>query len=382
MIRYDVNHAKGGRILYFALEAISLILLFGLRYRVGGDSLMYEEEWHNMPSLAELRVQGAFQNLRNQPLYYLLVALIKEFGGGFVLFQIVHAIIVNTVFFKIIKQYCGHIFTAVLFYFFFMSFNSNTEILKESLAISVFLISLKYLLAHKWFPYYICCIIAFNFHVSAIICFILPLIMRVCAKQWHVKDILLYTVLFGLFSAIYVKYLPSFLTYINAIALISTTNVNKMETYTSMLGNSNAVGYLMYLVNVLVILFFSYVMRRNKLTTTMHNITMNMMVVFTSLNMIVPIMGARWSGYFSLLYYICLADMLYSFKVNNGLLKLATIFSFLYITVSVIHSQIAPDPWAPGKIPTYVRYIPYHSVFDKKTEPEREASVHVVYNGI
>ena len=378
VIRYDVNHVKQGRNVFFVLEAVILILLFGLRYRVGGDSLLYEDNWYKLPNLSDLQGKDAFDHYSKQPLYYIFVAIIKELGGGFVAFQIVHAIIVNTVFFKIIKQYCTHIFTAVIFYFCIIAFNSNTEILREALAVAVFLLSLKYLMAHKWIPYYICCIIAFNFHISAVICFLIPFLLKFCTKQWRFSRLIPILVVLGVLSFVYVQYLPSLLSFV--FTLLSSFNMDKMEIYTSMLGSNNVNGYILSIINVSIILFFAYAMRKNNLNSPIQNLAMNMTFIFTAMNMIIPIMGSRWAGYFSILYYICIADLLYSFRGKNGSLKLLTYLFLYFITFTTIRTQLAPDPWAPSKIPTYQRYIPYHSVFDKQKEPDREASVREIYD--
>ena len=78
VIRYDVNHVKQGRNVFFVLEAVILILLFGLRYRVGGDSLLYEDNWYKLPNLSDLQGKDAFDHYSKQPLYYIFVAIIKE----------------------------------------------------------------------------------------------------------------------------------------------------------------------------------------------------------------------------------------------------------------------------------------------------------------
>lgn len=380
VIRFDVNKVKSGRKLCFITEAIILILLFGLRYRVGGDSLMYEDNWDRMPTLSDLLVRNAFQDYKNQPLWYIFTAVIKEIGGGFLMFQIVHAVIINTVFFRVIKRYCQHRFTAVLFYFIFMSFNSNTEILRESLAVAVFLLSLKYLMAHKWIPYYIYCLIAFNFHISAVIWFILPFVFNICTRQWVLKKLFFIILVFIVLSIVFINNLDSLLAYIDVLSILNLSNADKVQVYTSMFGESNVTGYLFNIVNISIILFYTYVMRKNEMVSPIHNLTMNMTFVFTAINLIIPIMGARWAGYFSLLYYICLADMFYSFKGKASLLKVIAISCILFNSIITVRVQLSPDPWAPGKIPTYVRYIPYHSIFDKKTEPNREASVREIYD--
>lgn len=372
MIRFDVNHNMKGKRAAFIFEAIILILLFGLRYRVGGDSLMYEDEWDILPSLDELRRMDLFSQ-KAQPLFYLLVALLKEVGGNFVLFQIVHAIIVNTVFFSVINRYGDKKFTAVILYYLFMSLNSNTEILREALAVAVFLLSLKSFVSRKWVSYYLYCVVAIGFHISALMCLLLPLVYSISIKPWKIKKLLLISLAFVVLSVVYVNYLPS-LASLSLFSFLSMSNMYKLEVYSALLGTSNINGYIIRFLGIGIILFFAYVMRKNGLSKPIYNFAINMTLVFQLVDLLIPIMGTRWGGYFSILYYMIIADVFYSFHHRRGVLKLITVFCFAFMLFSKYFTQIAPDPWAPGNIPTYVRYIPYKSVFDKERVPDREAS--------
>ena len=104
------------------------------------------------------------------------MALIKSTINDFIFFQIVHSIIINSVVFWFISSNTKNKFTAVFLYFLFLYVLVNMEIAREALAVSVFLVSVKFLQNKKYVAYYLLAIIAFLFHYGAAISFVFPLI--------------------------------------------------------------------------------------------------------------------------------------------------------------------------------------------------------------
>lgn len=54
VIRYDLLAKKGGEDLWYWTSVILLVLVAGLRYRVGGDTLVYMAEYNMYPKIDEL----------------------------------------------------------------------------------------------------------------------------------------------------------------------------------------------------------------------------------------------------------------------------------------------------------------------------------------
>ena len=130
-IRYDFLSKKGGERIWYYVNLLVLILLAGLRYRVGGDTAQYMLFFENMPSLSELS-SFKFMNNYYMPLWYVYTAVFKSFGGYF-LFQMVQAIIVNTVFLWFFKKKCSRYFTAIVVYFLAYYFSLNMDIMRQAL---------------------------------------------------------------------------------------------------------------------------------------------------------------------------------------------------------------------------------------------------------
>ena len=51
---YDINKVRQGKEFLYLIELFILISLAAFRYRVGGDSLAYEDDYKNLPTFSEL----------------------------------------------------------------------------------------------------------------------------------------------------------------------------------------------------------------------------------------------------------------------------------------------------------------------------------------
>ena len=156
---------------------VLLVLLMGLRYRIGGDTLAYMEYYKTVLSVEKLNeayFAQAHKEFGYGVLWTVFCSVCKWFTNSFVLFQFVHAIIVNGVVFRFFLKHSKYVFANILFYYVFYFLTLNTEILRESLAICVFLLSIDAFFDKKWIKYYVYVFIAAQFHLSAYILLIVP----------------------------------------------------------------------------------------------------------------------------------------------------------------------------------------------------------------
>ena len=101
---YDTRINSGsGKILYF-LSFLTLVILSGLRYKVGGDTLEYFRSFESqIPKLGQLKLE-TFTNLRYEPLWIIFNSVCKSIVDDFSFLQFVHAIFVNYILFKFFKN--------------------------------------------------------------------------------------------------------------------------------------------------------------------------------------------------------------------------------------------------------------------------------------
>ena len=167
----DSKRAKS----WLFVEWLSLVLLAGLRYKVGGDTIGYFNEYETWPTLLDL-INFDFSTTKYGILWIVFESTCRTISKDFAFLQIVHAIVFNGVLFHFLSKHTKHVFFAVLIYALVYFFKYNTGILRASMAVSVFLMSFDYYVEKKWSKYLLCCFIAIGFHTEAICLLFFPLV--------------------------------------------------------------------------------------------------------------------------------------------------------------------------------------------------------------
>ena len=129
---YDISGKRVGRDGWYNAVLVFLILIAGLRWRVGTDTIAYLARfYHIYPTLENFAISE--YGLGQDPFYALINVIVKTLGGRFYMVQIIQATIVNVLVFKYIKRHSKYIFTCVLFYFFINYLNYNMETMRGSI---------------------------------------------------------------------------------------------------------------------------------------------------------------------------------------------------------------------------------------------------------
>lgn len=174
-IFFDFLKVKGPRNFFYYLSMIMLILIAGLRWKVGGDSLTYQLRFETLIYPINQYSKINFVEIGWEPGYVLMNSLAKSIVPEFWLFQLIHAVFVNVLIFQFFKRYTPYYFTAVLFYSYFYYFYFNMEILREIIPISVFARFMYPALEKKEYKkYYFINIILLFFHNSSAILLLMP----------------------------------------------------------------------------------------------------------------------------------------------------------------------------------------------------------------
>ena len=158
-------------------------LMAGLSYRLGVDSIRYEIYFYNSYnvggvenlSIGELGVSG------EEPLWALFNRICFLLFGEFQMMKFILAVFVNGIVFWFLRKHSPALFTSILLYFLLMFADLNYEVLRESLAISFFLIAFDKLDGSKkgLIKYFLFLIPALFCHRFAFICLVFPLFLRV-----------------------------------------------------------------------------------------------------------------------------------------------------------------------------------------------------------
>ena len=118
----------------------SLVLIIGLRFKVGGDTINYMGDYEWRPKLSdwELNILDPYQ-----PGYTILCSIGKTISDEFYVFQIIHAIIINSLLIIFLQKSSKYPFSSLLAIFLCCYLYFSTEILREVIAVLIFCINIR-----------------------------------------------------------------------------------------------------------------------------------------------------------------------------------------------------------------------------------------------
>lgn len=354
--KYDIEGKRRGYVFCYNSILIILICISGLRYKVGGDTLNYYEHFSDTPFFLDL-FKFDFSEANYEPLWIILQSISKSIINDFVFFQVIHACIVNTIIFWFIKNNTTNQFTAVLLYYCGTFFYFNMEIMRESLAICIFLLAYNSYSSKNWIRFYIYAYFAYLFHSSAVILFLFPLIQSL---RFNFKGICV-TLIFLVVS--------SYLSPLIELGLIYSKISDKFVLY-SETKKLNVFGIISgFLLTCLVPYFFIFFYEK---ILRFYNKFRNLIFAYFFL----AILSLAVQGFYRFLNYILMFQILFLadffidiLKKDNDLLRIKILFlSFFLLIILVPKIQYYyrdTSMWAEGTR-KYNLYYPYSSVLGKK----------------
>ena len=173
---YDFGIYRNGKHFLWSLLCGYLILVLGLRYEVGGDTLNYMGwfEWaKDLKDWSPFNMSQVYE-----PGFTLLAALAKSCGDEFYYLQFLHAGILNICIFYFISTNTRYWFSSLLIAFLTYYIYFSTEVLREAIAVMIFVLNFKLFMRKEWGKYYIMVIICILFHYSASFLLFLPFFSR------------------------------------------------------------------------------------------------------------------------------------------------------------------------------------------------------------
>lgn len=373
VIRYDILAMKGGEKIWYVSSMILLVAVAGLRYRVGGDTLVYMAEFSMYPTLDELRYFD-FETARFNPLWYVFAAIPRSIDDSFTCFQIIHALIVNVTFFHFFRKYCPrYYFSAILVWFVGYWCYFSMEILREVLCICLLLWATDALLEKKLLRYYLVCVVALFIHFSSVVMLFMPLLPLVFRRPNWIFQVIL---LAGVVAITLVVNIPALIAGMFSLG-------DQMETVITNYFDAdikNIVGKLYEIVKYLPVLGIIWLRQRNPMEDEYDFVPyISFMVVFYGLSSYLGVAG-RFLNYFAPFFIVTLVNTLYDFlleaswriKQFSTVVSLAVVFvlSFNYMRYYLRDdSDTYPDTHA------YNIFVPYHSVINPQVDNKRESYV-------
>lgn len=369
VIRYDWLAKSGGESGWYYFNLVVLILLAGLRYRVGGDTLMYMSMYDEMPAMSELKYFDFDEALYN-PLWYVYNSFFRSFSDDFTLFQIGQAILVNCVFFWFFRKYSPqYYFSAILLYYVGYYCYFNMEIMREIICVCILMLITPFLLAKRWILYYAGCFLAINFHYSSAVMLGIPLLCYMFRKpSWK-------------WQLVIIAGVTALMTVVNIMALIvklvaqDERLVELVEKYTE--GSSNFTGMFFQLLAALPVVGMMYVRCKCELDYRDKFVSMATGAVFAYSFAMGFFAFARLANYFIPFVLVFTVHTIYYF-ISSCNLRSAQV-STLVMGLSVFLISFNYGFYYLRDMSTYypntrfnVIFTPYHSVFDPEIDEQRE----------
>lgn len=354
------------------------VLVSGLSYRMGIDIVnFYETEFYEKyPVISHVDENYLLNFPRRQPGWLLFASICKTIIPDFNFMKTVIAFFVNISIFLTIRRYTDNVFLGVLLYMLFIFPYFSYEILRESMAISMFLFSLKYLENRKWIKYYLMIFMAVLFHESSLFLVVMPLVREIRFSKRQIYILALFAFLLMCFQS-YFSFIPKMLASIPFFALKAEGYMD--SDYFSKYRTFNISQFYTYVLNVFIPLIGIYYIERFKVNRGIGKFVL--VSLFVSIfSAFFPILF-RLGNYVSIFLYIymmyLLSYMSDIIKRNNNLLKV--IICSIYILYNFIPAYFVPQDRFAG-FPLIVKIYPYTSCIDKETILEREMFYYTFFN--
>lgn len=351
-IFYDFLGARKNKIYMciYIFMYIYMCIVIGLRFNVGGDSYFYFQYFQ---SIERYDLFGEINEYVYQPLFELLLRVTKTINTSFILFQIFHVIIINTVLFWFIYKNTENIIFGLFLCVLAFYINFSVEILRESLAVMCFLMSYKHIKNKSWFKYYIYVAAAISFHLSAIILLFLPLVSRIRLNKKFLLFLLIY-MLFMIRSSDISVFLGPF------------EDVYEKITFYSSVTYSWNTHILFLTVKGLLPLLILYLAKFYKIEILQNEGVLAFAILLGFAVVFNPIIFSRFYNYFLPILCISLSDTLVVMyrKSKDIFSKLIPLTLTLILMLGLsIYSFLWPVDY-------YKKWIPYESILNDNYDEE------------
>ncbi|VVD60589.1 hypothetical protein PIN31009_04887 [Pandoraea iniqua] len=363
----DVKKSSFKYKLNIVLLFLLMALVAGLRFRMAPDTVWYMTWFENeVPPLESMGLDNIF-HARYEPLWNILASTCKSIGGYF-FFQFTVSSLLAYVIIYFFKNATKMVFLGVAFYIAACYLYFSMEILRESLAISLFLISVIFLSREKYFKMTVSMLCAIGFHKFAIFAILLLLLStrRIAFKM---------KLLIALMIAVLLTLTGDPINY--AEPIISTFSTADLSFY-KLDVNLTLAGYAYNILRFLPVLFILYVYRNREIPNLLisRRILYSGCLVYALLIFIritaTPYVDriANYFVFFPLVLFACtVPDYIGRFL---GLRKAAILSPLVLVVVVLFNTLPLLSPNPTNDIPTYKRYFPYYTFISGAVDPDRE----------
>lgn len=378
---YDYRRKESGRWFWLFFITLIFIVLGGLHYRVGFDSLQYERFYEQLPPLNSLNYRY-IESSRYAPGFVILASFTKLFDPEPVLLYFIESSFVCIVVTWFFIRNTRNPFFALLMFFSYMFTIFIFEEIREAISVGFFLLAWPAFKNNNWIKWYALSLCALAFHTSATIMLVLPIILLPGIRQLFIfgkRTILVFILVFAFSYILKVKFGEIFevLSVTQSLKDL-TAKYDNTKYVTNSLNFFGILGFIIrqIIYPVLSLIFLNVI--KKSYTGDKVFLKKEMLVLasiyVTILNIGVPIMG-RLNNYFFFFPILFISDWMFTYiTVKHKKFRLRFIY-WVILILPMFAMQIYSYYWSgankSGTFKIYMAYYPYTSYIDKENITKR-----------
>lgn len=328
----------------FSFICLLIILILGLRYRVGLDTINYMNTFDKADVLKSLNISEIFE-MRLEPLFTWSRSFFKGISTEFWPFQIFMASITTIGVGTFLYRYCYNPFVGLILYYIICCFYFTTEIMRESAAIGIFLLNFENLVKRRWIRYYLFSLLSLGFHYSAAIIWLFPFVRNLKLNIWFI--VICCSIIFITPLIDYINHILNFASVNRRVGMyIDGNDLNLNWRITQIIQNG---------IPCMCALFVS---RKSALYKSILKPYLLLQIIFVVAAFAVPIIFQRLINYTQIFTIAYLSNTLTNKRISQGIRVLTFC---IIISSQAIYWRNMSNRW-----------IPYVSIFNPIKIQERE----------
>lgn len=270
-----------------------------------------------------------------EPGFMILMLTCKSISSNYFFFSFVCAAINLVLFARFLSRYVENTPLALIIYLAMGGLVMSTDLMRNSIAIMLFLNALPYLEARRPIPYFLICGVAFLFHSTSLI--FIPFYFFLHRKwgRWT------FLIIFLIGNVVYLMRIPMLMNIVSfASSIIDPTLKQKIDAYMEMapgVGFQISIGYLERLfTGILVLIYYNKLHDIRKDADLFINALLIYFALFFFLSEF-RVLSVRFSYLFAFGYWVIWLDLIKCFAVQNNR-RLFVCFLFIYSMLKIYQS--------------------------------------------
>lgn len=304
-------------------------IFFAFRGLVFTDWISYYEEFDQASWSQVLDFNLATLQIR-EPLYLILLNICKSIVNNYYFFVIVDTTIFIVLLIKFFRRYSDNILLCIVLFMAFSGVEMICNLIRNIIAIGLFLNAIPYLKDRKPLPYFGFCLLALGFHFSSIIYFPLYFFFHRKMNKW------VYLSIFIICIGIFLFKIPIITKILSLSGIGGDFLEFKADAYTEMSGQRGlGLGFIERVITGILVFCYYDKLNENSKSNAIFINALIAYFIFVFMISDFAEMSKRLSLLFVFAYWILWGELIKCFSIENNR-RLFTSFLCLYCLLKTI----------------------------------------------